>query len=164
MSINSKNSENYWLLKTEPATYSIDDLKREGTTRWDGIRNYQARNFLRDGMKKGDAVIIYHSSTGVLGAVGIGKVVSDAYADPTQFDSKSKYFDPKATRPKPRWFTHDISFKDKFKQVIPLSVIKRNPTLRGMYLVGSGGGRLSVQPVSMAQYKAILAIGEYRNA
>ena len=151
-------AKNYWLLKTEPTTYSVDDLKREKTTRWDGIRNYQARNFLRDSMKKGDGVIIYHSSTGEPSAVGIGKVASDAYPDLTQFDPTSKYFDPKASKDRPRWFTHDITFVKKFAQSVPLSVMKRAAKLKGMYLLGGGGGRLSVQPVSEIQFNEIIRL------
>ncbi len=146
----------YWLLKTEPDSFSIDDLREKGSTIWDGVRNYQARNHLKE-MKKGDKVLIHHSSTGEPAVVGVGVVKDGAFPDPTQFEKKNKYFDPKASKEKPRWFTHTIEFKQKFKDPVPLGAIKNNRKLQGMVLVRVG--RLSVQPVEEFAYKEILRMG-----
>ena len=138
---------NYWLFKSEPDAFSIDDLKAAPakTERWDGIRNYQARNLLRDEVKKGDLVFFYHSSCKQPGVVGIAKVVSNAYADPAQFDSKSKYYDAKASQENPRWFCVDVKFQEKFPQVVSIKALKANSNLGEMVLLKQG--RLSIQPV-----------------
>lgn len=147
----------YWLMKSEPTSYSIQDLKRDKKEPWDGVRNYQARNFMRDEMKVGDRVLFYHSSTKVPGVAGEGKVCSAAYPDPTQFDTKSKYYDPKATKEKPIWFLVDVCFVREFKEVIPLEQIKGTPLFDGMLLVQKGS-RLSIQPVSKKHFEAILKL------
>jgi predicted RNA-binding protein with PUA-like domain len=144
---------NYWLLKTEPNGYSIDDLKRDKKTPWGGVRNYQARNFMMQ-MQKGDLVLFYHSSCKPAGVYGIGRVASAAHPDETQFDAKSEYFDPKATKEKPVWYCADVAFVKKFKNPITLEMIKFDPKLEGM-LVRARGSRLSIQPVSQKHFKHI---------
>ncbi|HJU08307.1 MAG TPA: EVE domain-containing protein [Rhodanobacteraceae bacterium] len=145
---------NRWLMKTEPDTFSIDDLKRVRIEPWNGVRNYQARNHIR-AMKKGDAVLIYHSSCTVPGVAGIGEVASAPYPDPTQFDPKSDYFDAGSDRADPRWSLVDVRFKRKLKRVITLDEIKALRNL-GDFALTRRGNRLSVLPVTEAQWKAIL--------
>jgi len=147
---------NYWLFKTEPDEYGIEDLRKapRKTGRWDGIRNYQARNLLRDEVKKGDLVFVYHSSCKTIGIAGVAEVVKAAYADPAQFDPHSKYFDPKSDTENPRWFTVDVKFRQQFERVIPLAELKVTPKLANMVLLKQG--RLSVQPVSKAEWQCIL--------
>lgn len=145
---------NYWLLKTEPNVYSIDDLEKEGVDHWDGIRNYQARNFIRDTMKKGDKIFIYHSRVQPIGIVGEAEVVSESYPDPTQFDPSEKYHDPKATPDNPRWFVVDVKFIRKYPQVLPLPMLKKVDGLKDMVLVQKGS-RLSVQPVREQEWRVI---------
>lgn len=145
---------NYWLLKTEPSAYSIDDLKRDKKTSWGGIRNYQARNFLRE-MKAGDLCLFYHSSTEPIGVAGVAKVTKAAYPDPTQYDRKDSHFDPKATKEKPIWYSPDIAFVQKFKEPFLLTSIKADVALRGI-AVAQQGSRLSVQPVSEKHFKHIV--------
>lgn len=149
----------WWLMKTEPDAFSIDDLKNgpAKTTIWDGVRNYQARNFMRDEMKKGDQVFIYHSSCAEVGIVGEAVVVKERFPDPTQFDESSRYFDAKATVEKPRWFTVSIKYKAKYKKVIPLSDIKVHPQLQEMALVKKGS-RLSIMPVTDQEAEVIKAM------
>lgn len=150
-----KGKINYWLLKSEPSSYSIDDLKRDKVTAWDGVRNYQARNFIRDEMQVGDKVLFYHSVTQPIGVAGVGEVVSDPYPDPTQFDKKSKYYDPKATKERPRWFLVDIKYKGKFEDIVTLEELRSLKTFSDM-LVTQQGTRLSVQPVKKKHFDAIL--------
>jgi predicted RNA-binding protein with PUA-like domain len=147
----------YWLMKSEPDAFSIDDLKRVKTEPWTGVRNYQARNFMRDGMKPGDGVLFYHSSCEEPGVVGIAEVASDAYPDPTQFERKSDYYDEKSTREQPRWMLVDVTFKRKLKRTISLNELKEQPRLDGFALL-QRGNRLSVLPVTKAQWDAILAL------
>lgn len=151
---------NYWLFKSEPDEYSIDDLAAEPgrVGRWDGIRNYQARNFLRDQVAAGDAVFFYHSACKVPAIVGTAEVVRAAYPDPAQFDPQSKYFDPRASADKPRWFCVDIHWLSQFARPVPLAEIKQNPALSEMVLVRQG--RLSIQPVTADEWKTVLALGE----
>jgi predicted RNA-binding protein with PUA-like domain len=145
----------YWLMKSEPDVYGIDDLKKDGTTYWDGVRNYQARNFMRDDMQEGDGVLYYHSNQNPPGIVGLARVAREAYPDPTQFDSDSKYHDPKATEEAPRWVVVDLEFVAKFAEVLPLAELKNDPKLEGM-LVAQKGQRLSVQPVEETHWRHIL--------
>lgn len=149
---------NYWLFKTEPDEYSIGDLQRapRKTGRWDGVRNYQARNLLRDEVKKGDLVFIYHSSCKNVGIAGIAEVVKAAYADPAQFDRASKYFDANSDPADPRWFCVDLKFRQQFSRVIPLAELKANRVLKQMVLFRQG--RLSVQPVSRREWQSITAM------
>ncbi len=144
----------YWLFKTEPDEFSIDDLQQRQSERWDGIRNYQARNLLRDQVRVGDQVLIYHSSCKLVGVAGIAKVVTEPYPDPLQFDPDSAYFDDKSSPDKPRWVSVDIAFVKKFAAVLPLQTIKAMPQLSEMVLVKQG--RLSVQPVTAAEWQTIL--------
>lgn len=146
----------YWLFKSEPDEYSIDDLQNEarGFASWDGIRNYQARNHLRDQVKVGDGVLFYHSSCKDVGIAGTAKVVKAAYPDPTQFDSKSKYYDAKATTDNPRWYCVDVAYVCKFPCLLPLATIKQTPQLAEMALLRHG--RLSIQPVSRAEWQWIV--------
>jgi predicted RNA-binding protein with PUA-like domain len=149
----------YWLMKSEPEDFSIDDLERVGTEPWTGVRNYQARNFMRDGMQVGDEVFFYHSNTDVPGIVGIAKVASTPYPDPTQFQKNSRYFDPKATREEPRWMLVDVGFVRKLKQPIPLSLIRtRSEQLGEDFALIRKGTRLSVLPVTAAQWKILLSL------
>ncbi|WP_448563357.1 EVE domain-containing protein [Thalassotalea ganghwensis] len=150
----------YWLLKTEPDEFSIDDLQNIQTEYepWDGIRNYQARNIIRDQIKAGDQVFIYHSSCKLVGVAGIGKVVKSAYPDPSQFNPESKYFDSKSSMDNPRWFCLGVSFVEKFKKVVSLADIKNHPALSDMVLVKQG--RLSVQPVTADEWQVICQISE----
>lgn len=146
---------NYWLVKSEPESYSIRDLQKEGKTAWTGVRNYQARNFMRDEMRVGDPVLFYHSNTATPAVVGIGEVASPSYPDPTQFDSKSEYFDPKATKEVPRWFLVDIRFKKMFKKAVTLEELKTNGKFHDMVLTQKGS-RLSVQPVEKKHFERIV--------
>lgn len=146
-------------MKSEPDAFSIQDLKSrpKKTEPWDGVRNYQARNFMRDDMKKGDLVLFYHSSCKNVGVAGLAKVVKESYPDHTQFDPKSKYYDEKATTQKPRWFMVDIKWVETFKDVIPLSVLKECKELKKMHLVQKGT-RLSIQPVKENEFNFILSL------
>ena len=147
----------YWLMKSEPDALSIDDLERVGNEPWSGVRNYQARNFMRQ-MTVGDGVLFYHSNIKVPGVVGVAEVASDAYPDPTQFQKKSHYFDPKATREEPRWQLVDVSFKRKLSRLIGLEQLRAaGDQLEGFELLRRGS-RLSVMPVSAANWKTILSL------
>ncbi len=149
----------YWLMKSEPDAFSIDDLQRVGTEPWNGVRNYQARNFMRDGMKVGDGVLFYHSNTQVPGIVGLATVASEAYPDPTQFDPKSDYHDPKATREQPRWLLVDVAFDRKLKRTISLEEIKQHAEELGEgFALIARGNRLSILPVTAAQWKFLLSL------
>ncbi len=145
----------YWLLKSEGDCYSIDDLHRDKQTAWTGIRNYQARNFMRDDMKKGDLALFYHSNSNPNGIYGIAKVVANAHADETQFDKKDDHYDPTSTKADPRWVCVDVAFVKKFKEPISLTAIKHDPHLEGM-MVRQTGSRLSVQPVSETHFNYIV--------
>jgi predicted RNA-binding protein with PUA-like domain len=148
---------NYWLMKSEPAAFSIDDLKRKKREPWDGVRNYQARNFMRDGMRPGDQVFFYHSNSNPPGIVGIAQIDTDAYPDPSQFDPNSKYFDPGSSRDKPRWMLVDVKFVKKLKRTISLEELKADKALAEMPLLRKGN-RLSVMPVDAAHWKYILGL------
>jgi predicted RNA-binding protein with PUA-like domain len=146
----------YWLLKSEPSAYSIDNLKRDKRVAWEGVRNYQARNYMRD-MQVGDLALFYHSSANPMGVFGVVKVVAAAHPDESQFDKKDSHFDPKATREKPIWECVDVGFAEKFKEPVLLGVIKADPALKGI-MVAAQGSRLSVQPVSEKHFKHILQL------
>lgn len=148
----------YWLVKTEPSVFSFDDLlrKHNKTTHWDGIRNFVARNFMRDGMKVGDRVFFYHSSTDVPGVVGICEVVREAYPDPAQYDATSDYYDAKATKEKPIWYMVDLRAVAQITHPVPLTQIKTHKALRHMALLRIG--RLSVTPVTPAEWETICAL------
>jgi predicted RNA-binding protein with PUA-like domain len=151
--------QQYWLFKTEPSAYSIDDLKREKVTEWWGIRNYQARNFIRDTMHIGDEVLIYHSSTGSIGIVGRACILSKAYPDTQQFYKKSHYFNAKSKKDAPAWFSRDIQFKEKFDEIITLTELKQERELQGI-LILRPGNRLSITPLTKAQFTHILTLAK----
>jgi predicted RNA-binding protein with PUA-like domain len=148
----------YWLMKSEPDTFSLSDLKNRPGKRepWDGVRNYQARNFMRDAMKKGDGVLFYHSNTNPPGVVGLAEVASKPYPDPTAFDPKSKYFDPKSDTDNPRWILVDVRYRKTFKKAVTLEQMKTMPALKDMRVL-QRGNRLSITPVTKAEYDAICA-------
>jgi predicted RNA-binding protein with PUA-like domain len=149
----------HWLLKSEPEVFSIDDLARarDKRTHWDGVRNYQARNMLRDEMKKGDVAFFYHSNADITGIAGIVEVVREGYPDPSAFDPQDDHFDPKSRQDAPTWYCVDVQLVERFAQVITLASLKANPALAELALV-KRGNRLSVMPVGEAEWQAILAM------
>lgn len=149
----------YWLLKSEPACFSIDSLRAEPgqTTYWDGVRNYQARNYIRDEMQVGDQVFFYHSNANPPGIAGVAKIVRQAYPDFTAFDSNHEHFDPKSKPESPTWMMVDIKLVRKFKRLLPLEELKSRPELAGLVVLQKGS-RLSVQPVSPEHFRAILQL------
>lgn len=151
--------QRHWMMKSEPDAFSIDDLARVGTEPWNGVRNYQARNFMRDGMRVGDGVLIYHSNCTVPGIAGIARVASVAYPDETQFDPESHYHDPKATREQPRWFLVDVAFERRLQRLIPLSEIREHAEELGEgFALTARGSRLSVFPVTAHQWRLLLSL------
>lgn len=150
---------NYWLFKSEPGSFSWDDLtaSENSTTMWDGIRNYQARNLMRDEARPGDPVLFYHSQTGTPGVVGIAEVASESYPDPTQFDPDSRYFDPKASLDEPRWFLVDIRAVRKLERMVTLRELREIEDLQDMSLL-QRGNRLSIQPVREAEFLRVVQL------
>ncbi len=150
---------NYWLFKTEPGCFSFDDLQtRPGMTEpWDGVRNFQARNFLRDSVKVGDLVLFYHSNIAEPGVVGLAEIVRSGYADTTALNPNGEHFDPKATPDKPIWYMVDVRYVTPLPRMVTLERIKQNPLLSDMPLVKRS--RLSIQPVTEAEWQIILAMG-----
>lgn len=153
-------AKKYWLLKSEPSSYSIDDLKRDGKTDWTGVRNYQARNTMRDSMQKGDLALYYHSGTNETAVVGTCEIASDAIPDKSAWDSKGHYFDPKSSPANPIWFCREIKFKQKFKEPLLLADLRNIKGLEKMVLLQKGS-RLSVQPVSEKEWEIIM--GKIKN-
>ncbi len=153
----------YWLMKSEPDAYSIDNLKEDKKSLWDGIRNYQARNFMMKEMSKGDQVLFYHSNAKPPGIIGLAEVSKNAQPDPTAFDKKSKYFDEKSSKENPRWHCVEVKYKKKFKQLISLEELKENTKFKEM-LVVQRGQRLSIQPVSKKHYDLICNMAEKQNS
>ena len=145
----------HWLMKSEPDVYGIDDLERDGREMWDSIRNYQARNMMRDDMRIGDEIFFYHSNCKEPAIVGISKVASEPYPDPVQFDPESDYFDPKSSKENPRWVLVDVEFVRKLKRPITLAELKANAALEEMILTRRGN-RLSIMPVSDEHWNLIL--------
>lgn len=143
----------FWLFKSEPGSYSIDDLERDGRTHWDGIRNYQARNLLRDEISEGDRILVYHSSTEPPGVAGVATVVRAGYPDPSARDPRSDYFDPKASDEDPRWFMVDIRFDERFPHVLPLATLKQTAGLEKMVVTTKS--RLSIQPVTSNEFDIV---------
>lgn len=150
-------AKQYWLMKSEPDVFSIDDLKKVKKEPWDGVRNYQARNFMMKDMKKGDEILFYHSRIKPMGVYGIAKVSKEAFPDPSQFDTKNKYFEKRATKEKPVWFCVEVEFVKKFDEPVTLEEIKQENSLAEMKLVQKGS-RLSIQPVTNKEYKKVLAM------
>jgi predicted RNA-binding protein with PUA-like domain len=144
-------------MKSEPDAYSIDDLERDGREMWDGIRNYQARNMMRDDMRIGDEVIFYHSACKEPAAVGLMKIASKPYPDPTQFDPESKYYDPKSDKDDPRWCLVDVEFVRKLARPLPLKELRAEPGLEGMILLRRGN-RLSIMPVDKQHWDVLLGL------
>jgi len=149
----------YWLIKSEGECYSIDHLKKDKKTAWTGVRNYQARNSMRDEMSVGDLALFYHSDSKPSGVYGVAKVASKPHIDETQFDSKDEHFDPKSKKENPLWVCVDFSFVKKLKHPIPLSELKHDPKLEGM-TVRKKGDRLSIQPVSQKHFEYILELAK----
>lgn len=147
----------YWLMKSEPTSYSIDDLKRDKSTLWEGVRNYQARNLMKE-MKVGDEVLFYHSSVEPPAVVGIAEVSGPAEPDPTQFDQSDSHYDPKATPANPIWYCVRVKFKQKFARSVTLPELKERKELQSMVLLRKGS-RLSVQPVTEKESKLICKLG-----
>ncbi len=147
----------YWLMKSEPETFSIEDLKQSQKTQWDGVRNYQARNFMRDKMRLGDLIFFYHSNAKPPGIVGLAKVSRESHPDPTQLDKKSPYFDPRATQDKPIWFLVEITFQKKFSSILSLESLKEEKMLQDFPLLKQGN-RLSILPVSKKHWQHILTL------
>lgn len=143
-------------MKTEPDVFSIDDLEGRGSEPWDGVRNYQARNFMRQ-MNEGDYVLVYHSNAAPSGVAGLGKIVGAARPDPTQFDPRSDYYDARSSPDDPRWSLVEVGFVEKFVEVVPLAVLKAESALAAMVVV-QRGSRLSVQPVTLAEFKHVLGL------
>lgn len=151
-------AKKYWLLKCEPAAYTIEDLERDGTTTWEGVRNFQARNMMRDDMKMGDGVLFYASNAEPSGVTGIAEVSREAYPDPYAFRKGHKYFDPKSDKDNPAWYTLEIRFVERFEEIIPLAVLKETPGLEKM-VVTQKGSRLSVQPVTKEEFEIVRRLG-----
>lgn len=147
----------YWLMKSEPEEFSIDALAKKKTEPWNGVRNYQARNYMRDDMKVGDGVLFYHSNCDEPGVVGLAEIRSEAYPDPTQFDPKSDYHDPGSRREEPRWLLVDVGYKRKLRRTISLAELKGKPELEELALVKKGN-RLSIMPVSKNAWDFILSL------
>lgn len=145
-------------MKSEPGEYSIDDLKRDKKAPWFGVRNYQARNYMRDQMQIGDEVLFYHSSCPEPGVAGLARVASASYPDTTQFEKKSPYYDPKATKDKPRWMLVEVKFTKRFKRVVPLAELRRVRALENLVILRPGN-RLSVTPVTPKEFEAIVQLG-----
>lgn len=148
-------AKRYWLMKSEPGVYSIDDLQRDGSTSWEGVRNYQARNFMRDDMRLGDGVLFYHSNAKPMGIYGVAEVVREVYPDDTAFDSTSRYYDPKSDPQKPTWLMVDVGYVRTFKTPVSLAALKEIPGLEAMMVIRKGS-RLSVQPVTPQEWDIIM--------
>lgn len=152
----------HWLMKSEPDVFSIDDLARVGREPWTGVRNYQARNHMRDDMRVGDGVLFYHSSCAEPGVVGIARVASAPYPDPTQFERGSEYFDARSSRAQPRWMLVDIGFERKFARPVTLACLRAEPRLADCALLRRGN-RLSVLPLTRAHWDTVLALARSSN-
>jgi predicted RNA-binding protein with PUA-like domain len=150
-------STGFWLMKSEPESYSIDDLKRDGTTLWTGVRNYQARNFMMESMQPGDRFLFYHSNAEPSGVVGAGRIRRPNAPDPTAQDPTSDYYDPKAQPDHPIWFCAEVEFSDKFKRMVTLAEIREKKELANMALLNPGQ-RLSIQPVTAKEFTSIVKL------
>lgn len=148
----------YWLMKSEPSTYSIDDLQRQGFSEWEGVRNYQASHFMRDEMEVGDLAFFYHSNASPSGIAGLCRICKKAHPDFTAWDPKSKYYDPKSTKENPRWMMVEVEFVEKFPHFISLAELKTNPKLEGLKVLQKGS-RLSILPVNQSHFEIICKLG-----
>lgn len=148
----------YWLMKCEPEAFSIDDLERDGVTTWEGVRNFQARNLLRDDVKVGDGVLYYASNAEPSGVTGVASVAREGYPDPFAWKRGHKYFDPKTDRENPTWYAVDIRFVEKFPAIVPLAQLKATAGLEKM-VVTQKGSRLSVQPVTAHEFEIVCSLG-----
>jgi predicted RNA-binding protein with PUA-like domain len=151
-------AKRYWLMKCEPEAYTIEDLERDGTTTWEGVRNFQARNSMRDDMKKGDGVLFYASNAEPSGVSGIAEISKPGYPDPYAFQEGHKYHDPKSDPDNPTWYMVDIRFVERFPEIIPLATLKETPGLEKM-VVNQKGSRLSVQPVTKEEFAIVRKLG-----
>ncbi|MEL7431293.1 MAG: EVE domain-containing protein [Chlamydiota bacterium] len=149
----------YWIMKSEPRSYSIDDFEEEGTTPWEGVRNYQARNFMMRDMRVGDPILFYHSNKPPLGVAGVGKIVSRPYPDWTALDPSSKYFDQRATKDRPIWYLVDVAFEERFNGFVLLKEMRVHPDLQDMLLLKKGM-RLSIQPITKKHFDVIVSLGK----
>lgn len=151
-------AKRYWLMKCEPEAYTIEDLERDGTTSWEGVRNFQARNYMRDDMKVGDGVLFYASNADPSGVSGLAEISRAGYPDQYAFEEGHKYFDPKSDPANPTWMMVDIRFVERFPEVVPLGVLKETPGLADMMVVQKGS-RLSVQPVTKKEFDIVVKLG-----
>ncbi len=149
----------YWLMKSEPDVFSISDLKKKKRSLWDGVRNYQARNFMVNDMKVGDMVLFYHSNATPPGIAGVAQIAKSAIPDPTQFEKKSEYYDPKASQEKPRWYCVEVEYVETFKNFISLDELKLQKPLEDMMVIKKGQ-RLSIQPVKQKEFDWINQLGK----
>ncbi|MDP2055064.1 MAG: EVE domain-containing protein [Acidobacteriota bacterium] len=150
----------YWLMKCEPSAYTIEDLERDGKTGWEGVRNYQARNFMRDDMQVGDGVLFYASNADPSGVAGLATISRAGYPDPFASRKGHDYYDPKHTADKPIWFSVEIAFVERFKEVLPLTMLKQVKGLQKM-MVNQKGSRLSVQPVTQKEYEIVCRLARH---
>lgn len=155
---NSSVAKRSWLMKCEPSAYTIDDLQRDGTTSWEGVRNYQARNFMRDDMREGDAVLFYASNANPSGVTGLGRIVRAGYPDHFAWKKRHVYFDATSTRDAPVWYMVDVGFVERFESVVSLETLKATKGLERM-MVTQKGSRLSVQPVTAREFAIVVTLG-----
>jgi predicted RNA-binding protein with PUA-like domain len=153
----------YWLMKVEPAAYTIDQLARDGKTSWEGVRNYQARNFMRDDMKRGDRVLFYASNADPSGVTGVAEIVREAYPDPFALKKGHTYYDEKSTPDNPIWYSVDLGFVEKLPRIVPLDTLKETPGLENM-VVTKKGSRLSIQPVTKSEFDIVVKLGRKKKA
>ncbi len=159
----AKRAQRYWLMKCEPEAYSIEDLERDGVTTWEGVRNFQARNSMRDDMKVGDGVLFYASNAEPSGVTGVAEIAREGYPDPYAFQKGHKYFDPKSDPDDPTWYMVDVRFAERFPEIVPLAVLKEAKGLADMVVVQKGS-RLSVQPVTKKEFEIVLQLGRNKGA
>ena len=151
-------AKKYWLMKCEPSAYTIERLERDGVTGWEGVRNYQARNFMRDQMQVGDGVLFYASNADPSGVTGLAEIAKAGYPDAFAFKKGHHYYDPESKTDAPTWYTVDVKFVGRFPAIVPLDVLKETPGLENM-MVTKKGARLSVQPVTKAEYDIVARLG-----
>ncbi|MEA2601473.1 MAG: hypothetical protein QOF89_2465 [Acidobacteriota bacterium] len=154
----AKRAKRYWLMKCEPEAYTIEDLERDGVTTWEGVRNFQARNSMRDDMKVGDGVLFYASNAEPSGVTGVAEIAREAYPDPYAFEKGHHYYDPKSDPENPTWYTVEIRFVEKFPEIVSLAELKEAKGLKDM-VVTQKGSRLSVQPVTKKEFEIVLKLG-----